>query len=128
MSSDIQTSSSISSLVMGKAGDPVPVSNYKAKFLRCDEDEGNPEYPPAYRWTWEIVDGEFTGRLISCLTSQKVNSMSNAGKLIAMLNGGPVEADSPVDLKSFVGVAYLCSVVKCGKNNGGTKVDTVFRI
>lgn len=125
MSSDIQSSAPITQLTMSKAGDPVPTGQYRARFIRCETSEGNPAYPPAYRWSWEIIDGELSGREISCLTSQKVNSMSNAGKLIVSLNGGPLEAEETVDLQSFTEAAYLCSVVEAGN---GTKVDSVFKI
>ena len=116
---------SINELTMDKAGDPVPVGQYKSKFLRCEEHEGNPQYPPAYRWAWEISEGDFIGREASTITSQKVNNLSNAGKLIAQLNGGPVEANEKVNLADYVGQTYLCSVVEAGN---GTKVDSVFKI
>ncbi|MEO2015360.1 MAG: hypothetical protein ABGZ53_13405 [Fuerstiella sp.] len=125
MSTDNQTPNTVSSLVMAKAGDPVPAGQYKAKFLRCEESAGNPAYGPAYRWAWEVLEGEFAGREISTITSQKVNPQSNSGKLIALLNGSPVDSDQTVDLQAFVGQTYLCSVVESGN---GTKVDTVFRI
>jgi len=123
-SKEKQQCNPVTKLIMGKAGDPVGAGNYRAKFLRCEESEGNPAYPPAYRWSWEIVDGDHAGREISCLTSQKVNSMSNAGKVIAELNGSPIEMDDTVNLSDFDGVTYLCSVVEAGS---GTKVDSVFR-
>jgi len=116
---------SINELTMDKAGDPVPVGQYKSKFLRCEEHEGNPAYGPAYRWAWKVREGECAGREISTITSQKVNPVSNAGKLIARLNGGPVEANEKVNLADYVGQTYLCSVVEAGN---GTKVDSVFKI
>lgn len=116
----------VTELTMGKAGDPVPPGSYKTHFQLCEETEGNPAYPPAYRWAWEISEGEFVGREVSRITSQKLNAESNAGKLIASLAGGPVEADQQINLQDYVGQKYLCSVVET--KSGGTKVDSVFKI
>ena len=72
-----------------------------------------------------MTEGEFAGREISTITSQKVNPQSNAGKLIAMLNGGPIESDQKISLPDYTDKTYLCSVVEAGN---GTKVDSVFKI
>lgn len=104
----------------------VPVGGYRTKFLRLEEAEGSPQYGPALRWCFEIVEGPLTGKLATALTGQRFTAKSNAGKLLSQLQGKPLENGQTVELSQFVGAAFFVNVV--ATESGSTKVDSCFRV
>ena len=104
----------------------VPVGTYKAKFLRCEEAEGKPEFGPAYRWVFEVTEGPEKGKTTGCLTGTRFTAKTNAGKMLAQLQGKPLETGEPADLGLFVGQAYAVNVAET--DGGSTKVDSVIKV
>jgi hypothetical protein len=66
------------------------------------------------RWQWEVIDGEYKGKMVSAETTTKNGSGSRQYQVLSWLLGKP--PSSAYDLTGCVGKRYLLTVApKAGK-------------
>lgn len=100
----------------------VPVGAYRAKFVelsRCETMNGN-----AYRWKFEIIEGEHAGRIVSELSDadSPPTVKNKTGRFLAALATKSLAAGLQVDPESYIGKSYL--VIVEPKEGGKTKIST----
>src|SRR5262245_39752067 len=103
-----------------------PVGTYQAKFVGVEDRESD-QYGAGLEWKFEIVEGEFTGKVVSRTTAPAPTAKNSCGKLINQLAGGTVAIGQEVDIDSFVGRVYSVLIEENGTGNG-TRVGSVMPV
>jgi hypothetical protein len=76
----------------------------------------------AYRWVFEVVDGDLKGKTASDLSDRKVTTMNKTGRWLCALSGKPLADGTEVNPEDYVGKKYL--VIVEAKENGRNKIAT----
>jgi hypothetical protein len=90
--------------------EPLPVGIYTVSFKKVEEIVT--QHGEALRWEFEVVKGEYTGRLLNCLTAPYATTKNKTGRLILTLVG-----DMDVDPELAVGNHYYANVQIKGEFN-----------
>jgi len=76
----------------------------------------------AYRWTFEVVDGDLKGKTASDLSDRKVTTLNKTGRWLCALSGKPLADGTQINPDDYVGKKYL--VVVEAKEGGRNKIAT----
>jgi hypothetical protein len=120
----------------GKFG--VPAGIYRVKFLGCQLRQPQPgqqpllgrdgqPMPPGMEWQFEVLDGEWTGKVTSRTTGQDATPKNACGRMLADVTGLPVRVGIEVDERQYIGRVYQVRVGQ-NPNSDGTRVETVMPV
>lgn len=99
----------------------VPEGQYQAELTAVEPfNENADKYGEAFRFVWEITEGDFEGDESSRICARKLTKKSALGKLVRSLKGSDVEKGESVDLESFIGLTGLIIVEEL--DSGSTRV------
>jgi hypothetical protein len=76
----------------------------------------------AFRWNFEVVEGNFKGKMASDLSDRKTTTMNKTGRWLCALSGKPLADGTVVNPDDYVGRKYL--VIVEAKENGRNKIAT----
>jgi hypothetical protein len=100
--------------------DDVPPGAHKAVFkalMPCETSKGE-----AFRWVFEVVEGDHKGKIASDLSDRKVTTLNKCGRWLCALSGKPLADGTSVNPDDYVGKKYL--VIVEAKENGRNKIAT----
>jgi hypothetical protein len=120
----------------GKFG--VPVGHYQTRFLGAHPRvpqpgqqpllgrDGQP-MPPGLEWQFEVLGGEYAGKVTSRTTGQDASPKNACGRMLADITGQPVWVGVEIDITPYVGRPYQVRVGQ-NPNSDGTRVETVMPV
>jgi hypothetical protein len=112
-----------------------PVGVYEALFLGYKDlpddkprlsPDGTP-MPPAMEWRFQITNGEYTGQIVSRITSRRPTRKNSCGALLQGIVGRDIKPQEKVDLSVLIGVACQVVVSRSKDNPERTQVTEVIR-
>ena len=98
----------------------VPVAAYKSVFRGLTPTETSKG--EAFRWVFEVFEGEHKGKTISDLSDRKAATLNKTGRWLCALSGKSLVDGTEVNPDDYVGKKYL--VIVEAKENGHNKVAT----
>jgi hypothetical protein len=98
---------SMAHFVMSSVGAPKGV--YNAKFVAVYPTK-HAEYGDGYRFEFEVLSGEFAGRLVSRVTGNEPTPANILGRLLNGLVGRELAPKEEIDVNVLVGQPYLVTV------------------
>lgn len=104
----------------------VPPGFYVAKFVGVEAITNDKFDGPRWRWVWEVVKGEHSGRKADALTQCDITPAKQAGVIIAGLLGGPIVPGQDVEagIKAAIGKPFMVGV-QPGPKGGKAAVRSV---
>jgi hypothetical protein len=100
--------------------DEVPAGAHKAKFKGITPTETCKG--EAYRWSFEVLEGDYRGKVASDLSDRKVTTMNKTGRWLSALSGKPLADGTEANPDDYIGKTYL--VIIEAKENGKNKIAT----
>jgi hypothetical protein len=100
-----------------------PQGLYRAKFLGV-EPKDHPEYGPGCEWQFEILEGDYRGKVITRTTGTEPSLKNSCGRMLTQLTGGAIALDQEFDHVQYVGRVYQV-MVESNSTGNGTRVGTV---
>ncbi len=109
--------------IQGSQYEGVPAGNYIGVFKAldaCETSKGK-----AYRWKFEIIEGEHKGRIVSELSDgvSPPTTKNKTGRFLVALSKQSLTAGVQVDPDKYVGRKYLI-ICEPKDSNSGTKITT----
>jgi hypothetical protein len=96
-----------------------PAGTYRARFLGVKQIE-HEEYGAGALFTWEIIEGEQTGKTAGRVTDINATLTNATGRIIAGIAGKQVNPGS-VSVEEYIGRIYMIQLEKC-KDSQKTRV------
>jgi hypothetical protein len=103
-----------------------PQGLYRAKFLGV-EPKDHPEYGPGCEWQFEILEGDYRGKVVTRTTGTEPSLKNACGRMLTQLTGGAIAIEQEFDPADYVGRAYQV-MVESNSTGNGTRVGTVMPI
>jgi hypothetical protein len=110
-------------------GVPAGTPATRGKFLGIETRDPQPgsSFGPGAEWRFEIIEGPFTGRIVSRTTAQAPTLRNSCGRFLVALTGGDVPAGAEIDWATFVGQVYLLGF-ELNQAGTGTRVASIAKI
>ena len=111
-----------------------PKGIYQGKFLGINPmkdsgrlgKDGKP-MAPGIEWQFEIVEGDYAGKIVGRITAATPTKANSCGKLLQGLVGKQLSANDETDVNDYVGQTYQVVVGAGVENPDKTQVTEIFR-
>ena len=105
---------------------PLPEDTYRAKLLEVEQKEGRQSGKPYWNWTFEVTEGDHTGRRLWVITSLSEKALFKL-KEVFQAFGYTTDSDTDEMIGEEVRLVVSQMVIEQGKRAGqiGNQVDQV---